>query len=1732
MRKRIFTRLAAGLLCGALLFTDAVSLNVWAVSSDLNAEQFAALAETDEESDADVTNNEVEEKEVSPEMTSEEEAPESATADETDEEEAENPKQEAEEPTEEDKEDNEGAALPVEDEQESVLENAMEEESDSVSENTVEDELGVNSVMAASDGDIASGTYGNITWVIDAEGCLTIQGTGEYSDGWSTPWWDYRNNIKTAKVNVIGIQRISSMFSYAENLVSVDLSGLDISQVTNMEYMFSGCSSLTELDLSNFNAEQVQSAHSMFDGCKNLRKIKTPCSLQEFVKYSEDEDVEYWVRQTPVALPAEDDEIWIGPDGMGIANLPFDLSSSIEIVKNKVTEVPGENIVIGTYENITWIIDRNGKLTVNGIGEFSDRYEEDRAPWYAYRKFIKTAEINVTDITDVSYMFFACTNLTSIDLTGLDTAKVTNMSSMFENCYNLETLDLSSFDTSQVTSMANMFYMMNDGEYSLYAIPKQGVGKLKHLDLSNFDTTQVTNMHGMFFGCESLESLDISSFKTDRVESMSRMFGRCFNLTSLNLSGFNTNNTTNMDMMFFACENLENLNVSSFNTSQVTDMSYMFYCCKSLTSLDLSSFEAGKVTRMSDMLLGCSDLNRIKTPCHVTQPVILLIEGNKFWYQPDGTEITELPKGLDASIEIVKREKVVVTGENIAGGTYGNVTWVIDSNGKLTVKGTGEFADDSYLSHPAYRTLWFNYRYFIKTAEIHLTDTTNASYMFYDCENLESMDMTDFDTSKVTNMVSMFNSCNNIENLDLGGFNTSNVTNMTAMFLRCFNIKNLDLSSFDTSNVTDMTNMFRECRGLTSLDISSFDMKYFKWSVMGFFESCSNLSKINAPRGLMVAITLPSQDGEVWMMPDGTEIAELPKNLSESITLERKHKPGEDDPADSVSGKSNNISWAIDADGKLTVTGTGDWESKTVDSHRWTPWYDVRESIKTAEIDVTGVTDASYMFSDCKNLTDIVLTKFDTGNVTNMSYLFSGCENLITLNVSNFNTGKVTNMASMFSGCSKLTTLDLSSFDTGNVKDMGGMFSGCNNLTTIHTPRNVRQNAELPANSAGSKWYLSDGTVVTSLPQNLDHSVVLGITKPDEDPKDDDDIDDRDIPKDGVIPDGLWISEIAVQTYTGAAIKPEVRVYDGEKRLKQGIDYTLSYENNTIAAGDADTKPPTVVVKGKGNYSGTETKTFTIAKRDVSDTYVTKTFTDAYTPWANGKNPTLVFAAKCNNKALKKNTDYTLTVKDSDGKEVTSYGAAGTYTAVIKGTGTNYTGECSFSFEVLDKVPVGKLKIGKIAAVKYDGTSKTPEPVIKYGKLTLGKGTDYTLSYQNNTEIGTATIIISGMGDYFGTRNVTFSITGLPIKQAKFTGFINSFPYTGDKVYQSKAVLKYGENNLVEGKDYTVSYSNYLNKGKATATYTGIGAYTGSIKKTYNITAYNIAKDSQKRIKLSTDAISAVYTKGGAAPSLKVYDGTQLLTEGKDYTLSYQNNAAVTTSATVKQPTIMVKGKGNYSGTFSEKKTFTITAKDITEVTVTAPDVAASQKAGKYKSTPVLTDANGKKLKAGTDYDKTYTYTYKNKTEKVLNNGTEVTRNAGDPVDAKDIIPANTVLCVHIKAKEGGNYTGEKTADYRVTASLISKAKITVQNPAQKNTNLFPYTGQAIRLDKSNLIVKVGKEVLSEDQYEILEDTYKNNVSKGTASVQIKGVGNYGGTATVKFKIGTKGFQWVKRLFG
>ncbi len=238
-------------------------------------------------------------------------------------------------------------------------------------------------------------------------------------------------------------------------------------------------------------------------------------------------------------------------------------------------------------------------------------------------------------------------------------------------------------------------------------------------------------------------------------------------------------------------------------------------------------------------------------------------------------------------------------------------------------------------------------------------------------------------------------------------------------------------------------------------------------------------------------------------------------------------------------GKSGDIKWKVDSNGVLWLTGNGDYVF--LNNYKKLPWHDYSESITSAVVDISGITNTSYMFYNCNKLTSLDLSSFDTSSVTNMSgmffncdklinldlnnfdtcnvtdmsAMFAGCQNLTSLNLSNFNTSNVSNMPNMFYCCNKLTnldvsnfdtsnvtnmsvmflgchdliSLDVSNFDTSNVTDMRDIFEGCDNLTKIHTPINVTKLIELPS-SNNEKWYM-DTTEVTHLPQNLNYSVTL-----------------------------------------------------------------------------------------------------------------------------------------------------------------------------------------------------------------------------------------------------------------------------------------------------------------------------------------------------------------------------------------------------------------------------------------------------------------------------------------------------------------------------------------------------------------------------------------------------------------------------------------------------------------
>lgn len=144
---------------------------------------------------------------------------------------------------------------------------------------------------------------------------------------------------------------------------------------------------------------------------------------------------------------------------------------------------------------------------------------------------------------------------------------------------------------------------------------------------------------------------------------------------------------------------------------------------------------------------------------------------------------------------------------------------------------------------------------------------------------------------------------------------------------------------------------------------------------------------------------------------------------------------------------------------------------------------------------------------------------------------------------------------------------------------------------------------------------------------------------------------------------------------------------------------------------------------------------------------------------------------------------------------------------------------------VVTKTNLSQCTVAAIANQTYTGAAISPKPVVKYGNTTLKENTDYTLSYKNNINAGTATITITGKGDYIGSKSVTFKITQKNISGCTVTAANQN--YTG-KALTPAPVVKNGNTILKAGTDYTVSYANNTKVGVATATVTGKGNYTGS----------------------------------------------------------------------------------------------------------------------------------------------------------------------------------------------------------------------------------------------------------------------------------------------------------------
>ncbi|MBE5825833.1 MAG: hypothetical protein E7307_04265 [Butyrivibrio sp.] len=634
---------------------------------------------------------------------------------------------------------------------------------------------------------------------------------------------------------------------------------------------------------------------------------------------------------------------------------------------------------------------------------------------------------------------------------------------------------------------------------------------------------------------------------------------------------------------------------------------------------------------------------------------------------------------------------------------------------------------------------------------------------------------------------------------------------------------------------------------------------------------------------------------------------------------------------------------------------------------------------------------------------------------------------------------------------------------------------------------------------------------------------------------------------------GIWIKlkdvdngETAIsESFTGSAITfSGIKIYDGEESAENEIpssNYSVAYKNNKNA-GTA-----TITVTFKNNYSGKLSRNFSITPIELSKTDTAFTIPDevvlSYTGKLQKSVPVIIYQAGDNAAVtLKNNTDFTLDYPYTNPKAA-DYRATyfvGTpegdeynnkYPITVKGKG-NFTGEIAVQEYILtsDLTAMSKATVtaeavlDEASILAADSLDKVPNPrpslTVRFGSdEPLVEGTDYTFTYENNlnTLTGKAVITSTGTGSFYGTKEVTYKITGaIQIKKAQY-GNPQDAIYAGPGT-EHKQALMYGETSLIEGIHYKVDYkSGNSNAGTIAATYTGINGFTGSVKKTFKVVARNINDSNITFSLIAADGYSEgvyPYAKGGTKPvtvvAYKYSEGDPYtLKPGVDYTVSYANNSAV--GNTSKPPKVTIKGKGNFTG--SRSLDFTIVASKLydddhpTHLSMNIADKLYTAKPGNYTTTFTITDSDGKKLAAGTDYEKAFIYRYTESTKLV--NG--INRDAGVEVQSTDIVPVGTVIEVTAIGK--GKYTGEISGRYRIISGDISKASVRVYTQY--------YQGKECRPSYDQIEVKMSGVILSSDDYDITG--YANNNAKGKASLTISGKGDYGGKKTVNFTIAVKG---------
>ena len=900
------------------------------------------------------------------------------------------------------------------------------------------------------------------------------------------------SNFNTAKVTNMG-----SMFSSCSSLSSLDVSNFNTAKVIEMGNMFSSCSRLTSLDVSNFNTAKVTNMGNMFSGCSGLSEL----NLSNF----DTSNVIYMYN------------MFSGCSGLTNLNLSNFNTSNVTIMYSVFSSCSKlTNLNLSNFDTSSVTV--MGRMFYNCTGLAN----------------LDLSNFDTAKVTDMTSMFQDCSNLKSLNLSSFAMLSNTNASGFLAGCSSLVSINISNFATakdggmfygctslkaiildkkitssSEAMQIASGIYLDTLPNAILY-VPDTESEKL-YEQATNYSTifkdsrdtngdlyrirpileligdTQVNVKQGETYNESIDKGVTIAGFDKTNVSEYSK-YGYNYTVTGLPVdtttggikqvkytltktqNGTTTNGMTvirNVEVITTITYNANGgvfsngstINVVSYSglltkknitkiskTSNVsengstytggygdnkaitdkitipgaTELKVTITYATESTNYDWVCVYNGSVTPSADNY-SSSISGKLGGNSKTTKTYTIPGDTVQFFFRSDGSSSNYY--GYYAVVEAEKNEMAIMSGtyeeptttaENMKFGGWYTDTTCTDGN---------EF--DLY-NNTSSITVYAKYVEDLIDSGV----TGGVSWKIYRSGLLKI-----YPTNGVSGTMNSltgwssgapwYNYRTSVTSVVVeNGVSTNR--NIAYMFNGLSNCVLMDLSELNVTNAVDTSYMFYDCRSLLRLDVTKFNTSSVT-NMRSMFDSCESLTSLDVTKFDTSSVT------NMYSMFDSC------KSLTNLDVTKFD-----------TSNVTNMIRMFSLCSSLTNLNVTNFNTSNVTNMSSMFSSCSSLTSLDVSNFNTAKVTDMGGMFSSCSSLTNLNVTNFNTSNVTSMGNMFSYCRRLMNLDLSSLDTSKVTSMYSMFSSCSSLTSLDVSNFDTAKVINMGGMFSSCSSLTNLN----------------------------------------------------------------------------------------------------------------------------------------------------------------------------------------------------------------------------------------------------------------------------------------------------------------------------------------------------------------------------------------------------------------------------------------------------------------------------------------------------------------------------------------------------------------------------------------------------------------------------------------------------------------------------------------------------------